>query len=146
VTNLVATYELPAYTEVLVGGVTQTSGSTAVDFTNDVTYTINQTISPNTSQTWTIKVVEGVTNDIDSKTQSSLVVSPNPATDQIRLIGSDYDQFNKVTLYNASGSIVLTLEGVQAGESVSVERLPKGIYILQVEVNNKQITSRFVKK
>lgn len=46
----VPAFELPAYTKVWVNGIEQTSGSSPVDFTGDVTHSIEQTINPKTTQ------------------------------------------------------------------------------------------------
>ncbi len=146
VTSLVPTFELPAYTEVFIDGAAQTSGSSVVDFTSDVTYTINQTITPNATQTWTVSVIEDQTTDIQTNSIDKITVSPNPANDVITVLSNDLNEINKVSIYSASGSLVLSQENLNTGQAIAIDQLVPGIYIVQIEANGNQVTTRFIKK
>lgn len=89
---------------------------------------------------------------IDTNTFSqsiAMTVFPNPCTDNITI------QFKEtllptivVTLYNAMGyevsNTIIPLEnGVY---TISVEELPKGIYILKTTVDSKVLSTKFIKK
>ena len=144
--SLVATYVLPANTEVQVNDITQTSGSTVVDFTNDVTYTINQTVNPFATQTWTIKVAEDISSAITDKSNTTITVSPNPASTMIQVLGDGATVFDKITIFNTSGVKVISKENYKAGQPIDIESLASGIYIVKTEISNTQKTSRFIKK
>ncbi|WP_066629171.1 T9SS type A sorting domain-containing protein [Labilibacter marinus] len=146
VTSLIPTYELPAYTEVLVDGDSQTSGSTALDFTNDVTYTINQTISPNTIQTWTIKVVEETTTDIDYDLMESISIAPNPAKDKISILSDKVIPVDQISIYNTSGVLVKTEYSNNEDLTISISDLTDGIYFIRIETEGKQIIKKFIKR
>ena len=146
VTALVATYELPAYTEVLVKGITQTSGSSSIDFTNDVTYTINQTISPNTSQSWTIKVVEETPTNVKSEILESISIAPNPAHNEIYINSEKNVLIDKVSIYNTSGSLILSESDIESGISLPVSNFSPGIYFIHIRENGHEIIKKFIKK
>ncbi len=145
VTSLVPTFDLPPYTEVLVNDVTQESSVTSVDFTNDVTYTINQTITPKATQTWTVKVVKSTATAIVNEKLESIQIAPNPANDYIKLINNNFDNID-ISILNTSGKIVLQKSNLDKDCTISVSDLQSGIYFIQINSNEGQIIKKFIKK
>ncbi len=145
ITSLTPNFDLPANTEVLVNDVTQESGVTSVDFTNDVTYTINQTISPNTTQTWTIKVVKSTATDIINAKLKNIDIAPNPANDIIKISDNNIDIL-EVTILNTSGKIVLQQSNINTDGVISVSNLKSGLYFLQINTQEGLAVKKFIKK
>ncbi len=79
------------------------------------------------------------------ETVNSLSITPNPATDAIR-VDSDEEVLNSVSIIDITGKIVLSKEMVPSNESISVANLPNGIYIVIAKGQNKTMTSKFVKE
>lgn len=69
-------------------------------------------------------------------------IYPNPATDKINLYG--YGS-SIVTIKNMSGETVLSTT-LQEGESLNINDLVPGYYIMIVEENETVFTHQFIKK
>ncbi len=127
-----------------MNGITQESGITSIDFTNDVTYTINQTITPKTTQTWTIKVIKSTTTDIVNEKLKSILIAPNPASNYIKLHNNNSDNID-IKILNTSGKIVLQKTKLFNDNTISVSDLQSGIYFIQINSGKDQIIKKFIK-
>lgn len=146
-TALVPAFELPAYTKVWVNGIEQTSGITGVDFTGDVTYSVEQTINPKTTQTWTISVVEDAATSLDEEVLAGIALAPNPAEDVIQVTGIDPIEVKQITIYSSSGSVVYNTESVKQSElTISVSNLNAGIYFVTIKTDSSSSVKKVVKK
>lgn len=76
-----------------------------------------------------------------------ITVFPNPAETTIYLKSENelYVQADKITIFNALGSEVMTLQGENI-HTVNIQSLHPGIYFMLAEMNGKTIAARFVKK
>ena len=77
---------------------------------------------------------------IDEIVQMNISIYPNPATTQITLQTTEI--INQISIFNLSGQVVQT----ENKNIFSVENLPAGIYILQVQTERGISNMRFVKE
>jgi len=79
---------------------------------------------------------------------TDVTIYPNPATDYIQLSVSDKLTNKEVTIYDLAGNLVLkTKINTSANESIlDINRLPKGIYILNFKSDQKNVTKKLIKK
>ena len=79
------------------------------------------------------------------ETELSMVVYPNPATDQLRLRLPPNQQVRGVRVYSISGTQVINQAG--AFDLVDVRSLPAGVYLIEVgTVAGRVLRQRFVKR
>jgi hypothetical protein len=69
-----------------------------------------------------------------------LSVYPNPVTDKLNVSG--LERGNNIKLYNSGGVVVFDSEVMNNLETISMEHLPSGMYLLIVSESN-EITGRF---
>lgn len=81
-------------------------------------------------------------NDELEPAQASVVLSPNPATDnlQIHLNGSG-KEMQTVSIYNLMGQLVASIPVSGKSFALPVQNLPNGIYLLQVESTEGDLIS-----
>ncbi|MCR9172074.1 MAG: T9SS type A sorting domain-containing protein [bacterium] len=101
----------------------------------------NNDIQPDQRDLWLLNFQDIVSVDELSQ-KSSLQVYPNPAQDHIT-IKSDAALVG-IQIKNLLGELVLEADGFSS--QVSVEHLPSGIYLLEVESEGQKISKRFVKE
>ncbi len=80
---------------------------------------------------------------------SSVVLSPNPAQDQITLSipPSLIGKMANVSLYAASGATLQnTPARLQAKHSISTGQLASGLYLVRLKVDNQERTLKFIKR
>jgi beta-glucanase (GH16 family) len=79
---------------------------------------------------------------------TDVTIYPNPATDYIQLSVSDKLTNKEVTIYDLAGNLVLKNKiNTSANESIlDINRLPKGIYILNFKSDQKNVTKKLIKK
>lgn len=79
----------------------------------------------------------------DASFSKNLTIAPNPVKGNVISITGDKDlkQFKKAFIYNMVGQNVQTIENpFQAGNTITLKNLPKGVYILKTgELNTKFI-------
>lgn len=69
-------------------------------------------------------------------------ISPNPATNTLFISPNDLN-ISAFTIFNASGKLVQ--KGSYLGNTINISGLPQGIFILQLQTNNKVFSKKFVK-
>ena len=80
-------------------------------------------------------------NDLNENSLESISVYPNPFTNALN-VSISKEKINQIKLYTAIGT-----EIVRSNDSfIDTEHLPVGVYILKVELNDGQISSRRVIK
>lgn len=83
--------------------------------------------------TLTVNPIEGI--------QSSLTIYPNPAADEVNILSEN--KINFVTVYDMSGRQVLQAQA----KTIYLSGLPKGIYLVKVELENgKTEVRKLIKK
>ncbi|GHT24927.1 hypothetical protein FACS189430_10740 [Bacteroidia bacterium] len=112
------------------------NGSTAYNFTTPVTANITLTAQ------WTENVATGI---FDSETQSiaSPQAYPNPFTESIHLKGAENSTLQVITV---NGTVVHTQKLTSPDETISLEKLPAGLYFFRLEKDGKVKTLKAVKR
>jgi hypothetical protein len=81
---------------------------------------------------------------IDRISPEGISMYPNPATDYF-FIGTEKGMIiNRVSIFDISGSLVKAENGCR--EKINVSELPKGIYMLKIELDNRVIVKKLVKQ
>ncbi len=148
ITNLIPVFETPAYLDVKVNNVVQTSNSSVVDFTNDVVYTMVQTISPYATQTWTVKVTKNTSTEISSSESKDISIFPNPTNGKITISKSDFsNKIDKILIFNSSGVLCYTKQfNTQEKIVLSLDHLNSGVYYMKIYCGTREIIKNFIKK
>ncbi|NDW19126.1 T9SS C-terminal target domain-containing protein [Dysgonomonas sp. 216] len=93
----------------------------------------------------TIEVVECIDcTGIISSEASSFNISPNPVTDFFT-VDLPIEGYALVNIYDLGGNLIL-VKDIAAGDKVDVTTLSSGMYIVKVNVDGKDYTSKLVKK
>jgi len=78
--------------------------------------------------------------------QIHVQVYPNPASNEIRIQTELLPGNFTLSIINASGSLVVLDENYMLGNSIAVNELLPGTYLLYLNKNNLQWSTRFVKQ
>jgi hypothetical protein len=94
-----------------------------------------------TSVTTTVDLshVSGIKNN----TSPEIRIWPNPASDMIRIDGFERA---RVSIYTVSGARVLVRENHTGGESIRLDGLPEGLYIVRVTSGRDSTTAPLIKQ
>nr|WP_294936635.1 FG-GAP-like repeat-containing protein [uncultured Flavobacterium sp.] len=105
---------------------------------------VDTILNPTTNQALT--VIEGSTLALAENNLGNFTMYPNPAHDVIRFNTADANEKIKmVTIYDISGRIVK--KGAAADNSVSVQELQNGTYVIVLENDlGKKFSGKFIKK
>jgi hypothetical protein len=79
-----------------------------------------------------IALTQSVTGFIDRVLSSQIIVYPNPASNQVRIAASDI-RLKSYQIYNLQGQKVIFDKFDEFSDTIDVSRLPKGMYLLQIE-------------
>jgi hypothetical protein len=79
-----------------------------------------------------------------SKKDSSFKLYPNPAINDVVYITTANNGVKDILIYDVFGEIVLTDR--ISSKSLNISRLVAGVYVLQVNENNKTMTRKLVVK
>jgi hypothetical protein len=74
----------------------------------------------------------------DEEPQATINVYPNPANNILYVTGL---KDARLTFHSTDGKLMLQKEGF-SGNSISIDQLPKGIYIMNIQMNNKQVVNK----
>jgi hypothetical protein len=74
---------------------------------------------------------------------NSIFIYPNPASNFICISGTENAI---ISIFNIVGKKVLKIEDYSLGQSVSINNLPKGMYIVLIKRNQETKTLKFLKK
>ena len=89
------------------------------------------------------------TTGINSISQRSLTVYPNPASQEINVI-HDFSGNTEITVYNISGQPVLKTQNFESPglikQTLNIGNLPAGMYSLLIRSGNETKTVKFLKK
>ena len=80
----------------------------------------------------------------ENNSKNNLLIYPNPANEIITLFDSENNR-GTVELYNNIGQLVFKQEVNSNQTDVSLKNLSKGIYIIRVLLENKQIVKKIIK-
>jgi len=89
---------------------------------------------------YTVKFVERLNVKDITNAKNKLTIHPNPTKDVLYI--SDHKEGN-YKVYNISGNVVL--QGKNISDKIDVNKLEKGVYILEIENQNAKVSSKFIK-
>lgn len=92
------------------------------------------------------RLIEGATGIKDNQFDDELTIYPNPVNDVLYINSTD-NRVSKVCVCDLYGRQVLSSAPMMSGViSITVDDLPQGLYILQIETENGLNTRRFTKR
>ncbi|MEO0473091.1 MAG: T9SS type A sorting domain-containing protein [Bacteroidota bacterium] len=98
-------------------------------------------LSPQSSSV--VLTQEDVSTSLNPALLSALRVYPNPADQNLR-IELDGVQGESLSLYNLAGQTILQQTGTFTNETLSTDRLPQGLYVLQIQTADGIISKRIM--
>lgn len=85
-------------------------------------------------------------DNVNSVSQNKINIAPNPVNQYVRIYSS-LEKIQAVNLYNITGQLVQQLSGTgNYTETLNIEKLPAGVYILNVKTEKATKVLRIVKK
>jgi Secretion system C-terminal sorting domain len=93
-----------------------------------------------------LKIENVPTGLFNSSHVASAAVFPQPAKDKVSISANELDGSCKATIYNINNEIVLTHEGYAVDHSLAlgIESLPQGLYIVELNNNEKMFRSKLI--
>ena len=73
-------------------------------------------------------------------------VYPNPTTDKIAIKLMNNNKVDEYRIYATSGQQLITGKNLNSEQFIDVNKLPAGLYILQIKVDDQLITHKIIKK
>jgi hypothetical protein len=78
---------------------------------------------------------------------SDFRLSPNPVTDELNIQFTDnQSNISIISIYSIEGKLLQQAQFQGNNTSLDVQRLPKGMYLLQLKNGDKSTVKRFVKQ
>ena len=103
---------------------------TEINNTAFIIFDFNDAIVTNTTTNTMVTMIPVALKDIE---KTDITIRPNPADHQIYISARNQQNIDKILIYNTLGKLVLT----QKSNSVDVSHLPKGVYVVKVEIGDK---------
>jgi hypothetical protein len=85
-------------------------------------------------------------NTSSSKPVTSLVVSPNPAVNEVKLQFGKRNSFFDVTIRDVNGVVVYTASHIQTGQQINIASLTSGLYFITINTGKQIITKKLIKE
>jgi hypothetical protein len=129
-----------------------TAGSTIFDpklagvGTHMITYTYTHSVTECAASQ--IQYISVGPVDIDEITAavSSIRIFPNPATDQITLIGIDTKEITSLQIFDLIGKVIYTTDITSSSLSINVNHFDSGTYLIRFfDADGLSVTKRFMK-
>jgi len=73
-------------------------------------------------------------SSVDVRPEGTIMMYPNPATDQLNIKAEEV--ISSVSIYDISGSLVLSEKCNNQNISISISQMASGIYIINIETKN----------
>lgn len=129
---------------ILVAGTPGTG--TAGNYVVTASVTVNTNFGPIPGTlTWSLSIAAPAGIASAPVTNSTVLVTPNPATTQVNVAADFHFQYAKV--FDALGNLVITQEmSGAAGTTIDIGKLNTGIYFLQVGDGKRSATRKFIKE
>ncbi len=87
-----------------------------------------------------VRCIKDATAGINDKSNSRFSIYPNPATSAVTVQTDEV--IEQIHIYNSLGEVVQT----ETQTSFSIEQLPSGVYIIQLQTVQGSFNSRFIKE
>lgn len=141
ISALVATFTISDGATAKIGDVTQESGVTENDFSNDVIYTV--VAEDETEKTWTVTVT--VATEISQSLSEAVNIYPNPTSGNVWVAGS-YGTGTVARVYDISGQLVLTKQLPTAKEELELNTMEDGLYFIEITSGTGKVMFKVVKE
>lgn len=82
----------------------------------------------------------------DFSTQSSIVVYPNPAQNELHIRNNNPEDIQSVKIYNLLGQLMFSKTDAQRELSIDISRLNTGNYFVRIATESAVSTQHFIKK
>ncbi|AOW19528.1 hypothetical protein LPB138_02025 [Urechidicola croceus] len=93
----------------------------------------------------TITIIDSSLGIDDYELSSKISIYPNPTRGLLNIkianLSSDYT----IEIFNIQGKVVLSKSMKQSEETVNIENLPTGVYLLKTQINDKVYTQKIIK-
>lgn len=76
----------------------------------------------------------------------AIEIYPNPASDYIEILNNGNEEISSVSIFDVSGSMVLSKSKIYQKEQIDIQFLNQGIYVMQIDIANQSIIKRVVVK
>jgi hypothetical protein len=80
------------------------------------------------------------------KDVTSLVVSPNPAANQVKLQYGKRNSYFDVKITAENGVVVYTASHIQSGQQINITNLRSGLYFITINTGKETITKKLIKQ
>jgi uncharacterized protein YdeI (BOF family) len=80
------------------------------------------------------------------KEVTSLVVSPNPAANLVRLKYGKRNSNFDVKITDVNGVVVYTASHIETGQQINIASLPSGLYFITINTGKQTITKKLIKQ
>jgi hypothetical protein len=116
----------------------------AVDFTNEVAYTVTAEDGIHTSE-WTVTVTEEEGTITETLDENSFVVYPNPASERI-VIESTGNQMFVLKIFNNEGKLVVNKPINKNKSFIDINGFNPGFYLISIKSGDKTIVKKILVK
>ena len=117
-------------------------GETAATFTATANGTYAAVVTNGTcSDTSSCLVVDDVS--VDEAVISSIVIAPNPASDLVTVYMDGVSSAD-LLIYDAHGKLIMVVNQLKNGETISLQHVERGVYFVNVEHATGKSTQRLV--
>ena len=83
-----------------------------------------------------------LSNDNFNSESKELQIFPNPSSAIFKIVSNT--KVDKISLFNTLGKVILIQ--TQNNTEVNIEKLPQGIYVIEIISENKKIYKKFIKE
>ena len=108
-----------------------------------VSYDLDASGNLTGSVEWTIGLTINPRAGLQEITKKSISVYPNPAFNQLTI--EENSKINKVVVMDITGKTVISLSNLTSNK-IDINKLPKGVYVIQVSTDAYVGTTKFIKQ
>ena len=145
ITNLVPEFTLSPGANATVNNIPQTSGTSIVNFTNSVVYSVTSE-DQQLTRYWIVTVTIDPNTDIKDIENSALAIYPNPNNGNFTLDFANINGKVNYQIFDTKGSIILNENFVANGNAikeVSLNLVP-GVYFVKLVTENQSLIEKLV--
>lgn len=82
----------------------------------------------------------------DIQLKKAIVIYPNPAENVLNISNLSTYSLDSFSLYTMNGSLIEEIKNTGSFQNIDVSNLQSGVYFITIELNNKKLNYKFVKK
>jgi hypothetical protein len=138
-TNLIADFVLSPGAFAHIGTIPQVSGVTANDFSNTLVYRITAQDSVS-YRDWNV-YVSSVVNNVEQDDLKEVQLYPNPAKNTIFI---NVKKHGYIEIVNLAGKVVFTQQIAPGINTINIEEISSGLYIVKMTSEDKFFTRKLI--